>query len=269
MEEITDAIGYNTSPTGDKDFIYVEAETGSDERKSVSSASSSKKSTGSIGSSFADVLSVDFEPKMTHDHGEDVSKLVAEAQMDHYFPNYYAENQMVETDGKNFQTQSEPSSSSSDEEHDIKRTASESHAKDACVMFHNITYLGSSTVSCPASELELRQTMSILREHTEVSIDVILSISLSPHGELRLIDPESRTDIASYSISNLCFWSKGDTNHQEKDCLAFTISHGKEDPVFHCHVFKCEEEEDVSEFRCIIFSIFLLCRLFSIFSVYE
>ena len=128
----------------------------------------------------------------------------------------------------------------------MKRCSSDaSYSKDACILFHAITYLGSSTVNAPVSEIELRRTISILRDHTEVSIGVILAVGLTPHSDVRLIDPESRTDIASYKISSICFWGKGDSDNREKDCFAFNISHGKDDPTFHCHVFQCSEEDAV------------------------
>lgn len=240
----------NESPTCGKDFIYVEDNNSdaSADKKSLSSLTSSKKSLCSNGSSFADVQSIDYEPKMSNEHGEDVSRLVAEAQMEDFFPNYYAEEEANE-DSKELRSQSDPDTSNTSDEDDlgIKRTSSEGHAKDACVLFHNITYLGSSTVNAPVSEIELRKAMSILRDHTQVSIDVLLSVGLNPHGDIRLIDPESRTDIATYSINKICFWGKGDSNNREKDCFAFNISHGKEETIYHCHVFKSEEEDDVSK----------------------
>ena len=96
------------------------------------------------------------------------------------------------------------------------------------------------------SDLELKRSISILRDHMEGSIDILLSVSLNPPGHIKLIDPVSRTDIATYNVSSICFWGKGDSESEEKDCLAFNISQGKNVVTYHCHVFKCNEEDDVS-----------------------
>ena len=273
---------YDTSEslTCEKDFIYVDDD-GSDsstEQKSLLSFDVCKKSEGSETSSYSEVQPVDFEPKMgAIEHGGDVSKLVEEAQLDDdinklieadklvnehveethlndFLPNYY------ETSGNSsdlkinmpspaaLQTLSSVDSTASDEDDDSILTCrkSEGDDEDACVLFHNITYLGSSTIYAPVSDLELRRAISVLCDNTEVSIDIILAISLSPCGCIRLIEPSSRNDIATYNINSICYWGKGDHENREKDCLAFNISHGKEDPTFHCHVFKCGEEDNVS-----------------------
>ena len=135
-------------------------------------------------------------------------------------------------------------STSPDTNNQRNRSSSEGEAKDACVLFHGITYLGSATVNAPVSEIELKRTISIMRDHAVISIDVILAIGLAANGLVRLVDPVSRTDIASYNSDKICFWGKGDEETREKDSVAFNVSHGEEE-MFHCHVFKCEEEDAV------------------------
>jgi len=180
------------------------------------------------------------------------SELVAEAQMDDIILDYYATEKDQQADQedfppKNINLETDSSHSSDDEKNN------DSQEKEACVMFHGVTYLGSSNIDAPMSELELKRAISILRDHEDGCINIILSVSLNPKGTIRLIDPQTRTDIATYNINNICFWGKGEDESIEKDCLAFNISQGKEDITYHCHVFKCNED-DVSIFQCFFIS---------------
>ena len=260
-ENICEEVKTDLSPLDDKDFIYVEdhEENVSDVSAGVKSLSSmNSESKSSVTGSFADVNSVDLEPKMgSNEHIQDVIKLVEEAQREDFYPDYDA------NDYGRSQSDIGPSDSSSNSDDDddgsIKRSPSESQARDACVLFHHIVYLGSATVNAPVSELELRKAMSILRDNSEKNIKVILGVSLQPNGNIRLIDPENRTDIASYNIGNIVFWGKGDPENEEKDCLAFNVSHGTEDISYLCHVFKCEEEDQVSfiHFQAFLYNVTL------------
>ncbi len=76
---------------------------------------------------------------------------------------------------------------------------------------------------------------------------------LSSDSSVRLIDPTSRTDIATYSTEKIIFWGKADDESKEKDCVAFNVSHGDE-TVYHCHVFKCAAEDIVSPPFVLLFS---------------
>ena len=260
-ENICEEVKTDLSPLDDKDFIYVEdhEENVSDVSAGVKSLSSmNSESKSSVTGSFADVNMVDLEPKMgSNEHIQDVIKLVEEAQREDFYPDYDA------NDYGRSQSDIGPSDSSSNSDDDddgsIKRSPSESQARDACVLFHHIVYLGSATVNAPVSELELRKAMSILRDNSEKNIKVILGVSLQPNGNIRLIDPENRTDIASYNIGNIVFWGKGDPENEEKDCLAFNVSHGTEDISYLCHVFKCEEEDQVSfiHFQAFLYNVTL------------
>lgn len=244
-KEVTSVTSVGSSPTSTTDFVYVDDNV----------SNSSKKSR----SSFTDVCSNpdDYMPKMEQTD-QDVSKLVSEAQMDVFISDYYTDEKNQtdnnESSDRDLAISSSPegneteSSHSTDEEDGdtLNRSSSEGEAKDACVLFHGITYLGASNINAPVSDLELKRAISILRDHKEGTISVILSVSLSPTGSIRLLDPVSRAEIAKYDIDNICFWGKGESETEEKDCLAFNIKQGKEEVIYHCHVFQCAEEDDVS-----------------------
>ena len=121
---------------------------------------------------------------------------------------------------------------------------SDDESDDNAILFDGITYLGSSTVNAPVSEIELKRTMSILREQTEVTIDVLLYVGSTSEGMIRLKDPESQADIATYRIQRILFCGRGDAEGGEKDCFAFNTVHGDSD-IFHCHVFRCQDPEKV------------------------
>lgn len=236
VNDIPSTASEGSSPTSNAEFILVD--------DNISNSSSTTKI------SYSDVQSDDFLPKLGHsEHNQDVSQLVAEAQID--LTDYYATDKDQPKDDEVFPSRKEITSrSDSPSTSDEEKTTDDS--QDACVMFHGLTYLGSSKVDAPMSELQLKKSISILRDHTEGCIDIILSVSVNPAGKVSLIDPESRTDIATYEIKNICFWGKGESDSIEKDCLAFNISQGKEDITYQCHVFKCNEDD-----VCIILIYFL------------
>lgn len=121
----------------------------------------------------------------------------------------------------------------------------EEESDENAIEFNKVTYLGSSTVDAPVSEIELKRTMTILREQSQVTIDVILIIGSTSEGKIRLVEPETRTDIATYKVQKILFCGRGDADGEEKDCFAFNTVHGEPD-IFHCHVFRCLEPEMVS-----------------------
>ena len=121
---------------------------------------------------------------------------------------------------------------------------SDDEGDDNAILFDGITYLGSSTVNAPVSEIELKRTMSILREQTEVTIDVLLYVGSTSESMIRLKDPETESDIATYRIQRILFCGRGDAEGNERDCFAFNTVHGDSD-IFHCHVFRCKDPEKV------------------------
>lgn len=122
---------------------------------------------------------------------------------------------------------------------------SDDESDDNAILFDGITYLGSSTVNAPVSEIELKRTMSILREQTEVTIDVLLYVGSTSESLIRLKEPGTQADIATYRIQRILFCGRGDAEGKESDCFAFNTVHGDSD-IFHCHVFRCEDPEKVN-----------------------
>lgn len=125
---------------------------------------------------------------------------------------------------------------------------------DNAVLFNGVTYLGSSTVNAPVSEIELKRTMAVLREQTEVTIDVLLYVGSTSDSMIRLKDPETQADIATYRIQRILFCGRGDAEGNERDCFAFNTVHGDSD-IFHCHVFRCTDPERVSLFAIKFFTV--------------
>ena len=62
-----------------------------------------------------------------------------------------------------------------------------------------------------------------------------------------LLDPGTNTEIASYKIHRILFCARGPAEGSERNCFAFTCSHGDsaETAIFQCHVFRCEDEGTV------------------------
>ena len=116
---------------------------------------------------------------------------------------------------------------------------------DDVVLFSNITYLGSSTVNAPVSDVELKKTMAILKQQTRVAIDIVLSVGTSFNGAVKLLDPRNKTVIAMYELQKILFCGRGDDDGNEADCFAFNTCHGNSD-IFHSHVFRCLENAAVS-----------------------
>jgi hypothetical protein len=113
-------------------------------------------------------------------------------------------------------------------------------------LFSSITYLGSSTVNAPVSDTELKRTMAILKQQSRVAMNIILSVGSSFKAEVKLLDPENRTVIATYQLQKILFCGRGDDDGNEADCFAFNICHSRND-IFLCHVFRCLESAAVSE----------------------
>lgn len=124
---------------------------------------------------------------------------------------------------------------------DLSQVSDESNV----TLFSSITYLGSSTVNAPVSDTELKRTMSVLKQQSRVTIDIVLSVGASFNGAVKLLDPFSKTVIATYQLQKILFCGRGDDDSNEADCFAFNICHGSQD-IFHCHAFRCLENGAVS-----------------------
>lgn len=65
-----------------------------------------------------------------------------------------------------------------------------------------------------------------------------------------LLDSDGSNEIASFLIHSILFCARGRPETTEKECFAFACSHGEtaETSIFHCHIFKCDSPETVSNF---------------------
>ncbi|KAG9477951.1 hypothetical protein GDO78_013112 [Eleutherodactylus coqui] len=113
------------------------------------------------------------------------------------------------------------------------------------VVFSKLTYLGCASVNAPRSEVEALRMISILRGQCQNALDVTLSVPNVSEGTVRLLDPQTNTEIAKYPIYKILFCVRGHDGTQESDCFAFTESHYNAE-LFRIHVFRCEIQEAVS-----------------------
>ncbi|XP_059956640.1 rab GTPase-activating protein 1 isoform X1 [Mesoplodon densirostris] len=118
-------------------------------------------------------------------------------------------------------------------------------ADEDSVVFSKLTYLGCASVNAPRSEVEALRMMSILRGQCQISLDVTLSVPNVSEGTVRLLDPQTNTEIANYPIYKILFCVRGHDGTPESDCFAFTESHFNAE-LFRIHVFRCEIQEAVS-----------------------
>ncbi|XP_065784567.1 rab GTPase-activating protein 1 isoform X1 [Muntiacus reevesi] len=118
-------------------------------------------------------------------------------------------------------------------------------ADEDSVVFSKLTYLGCASVNAPRSEVEALRMMSILRGQCQISLDVTLSVPNISEGTVRLLDPQTNTEIANYPIYKILFCVRGHDGTPESDCFAFTESHYNAE-LFRIHVFRCEIQEAVS-----------------------
>ncbi|XP_051767380.1 rab GTPase-activating protein 1 isoform X1 [Ctenopharyngodon idella] len=113
------------------------------------------------------------------------------------------------------------------------------------VVFSKLTYLGCASVNAPRSEVEALRMVSILRSQCQMPLDVTLSVPGVSEGTVRLLDPQTSTEIANYPIYKILFCVRGHDGTPESDCFAFTESHYNSE-IFRIHVFRCEIQEAVS-----------------------
>ncbi|XP_076436762.1 rab GTPase-activating protein 1-like isoform X2 [Babylonia areolata] len=131
-----------------------------------------------------------------------------------------------------------------------------------CTVFNGVTYLGCAMVNAPRSEVEIYRNMAVLNSQTQSAIPVILSVPSTSEGSVRflkatrpsggcvrLLDPASDSDIASFRIHRILFCARGPPDSAERQCFAFTCSHGDsaENAIFQCHVFRCDLTEAVAK----------------------
>ncbi|XP_006016962.1 rab GTPase-activating protein 1 isoform X1 [Alligator sinensis] len=118
-------------------------------------------------------------------------------------------------------------------------------ADEDSVVFSKLTYLGCASVNAPRSEVEALRMMSILRSQCQIPLDVTLSVPNVSEGTVRLLEPQTNSEIANYPIYKILFCVRGHDGTPESDCFAFTESHYNAE-LFRIHVFRCEIQEAVS-----------------------
>ncbi|XP_059143523.1 rab GTPase-activating protein 1-like isoform X2 [Physella acuta] len=116
-----------------------------------------------------------------------------------------------------------------------------------CTIFNGVTYLGCAMVNAPRSEGEIYRNMAVLNQHSQMSIPVALSVPATSEGIVRLLEPATNSEIANFRIHRILFCARGPTETPERQCFAFTCSHGDsaENAIFQCHVFRCDIPEAV------------------------
>ncbi|CAH1786119.1 unnamed protein product [Owenia fusiformis] len=138
-----------------------------------------------------------------------------------------------------------------DDDPDVSDDDSSNESEDEAefTLFNAVTYLGSATVNAPRSEVEMNRNMAEMNNQSHMAIPVVLSVPSTSDGTVRLIDPTTNTDIATYKIHYIVFCARGPMNTKERECFAFTCSHGEtaESAIFQCHVFKCQRPEAVAK----------------------
>ena len=69
-------------------------------------------------------------------------------------------------------------------------------------------------------------------------------------SDCRLTDPQNDVEITSFKVHRILFCCRGNPDSAERNCLAFTCSHGETSDmaaVFQCHVFRCDLSDAVGK----------------------
>lgn len=116
---------------------------------------------------------------------------------------------------------------------------------EGSTIFNGVTYLGAAVVNAPRSEPEINRNMEILNSQNQVSYSIILAVPSDSEGTVRLLDPGTNVEIASYRIHRILFCCRGPPNSKICNCFAFICSHGEnqENTTYRCHVFRCNLQE--------------------------
>lgn len=80
-------------------------------------------------------------------------------------------------------------------------------------------------------------------------------------GSIILRDPSSNQVLVSFLIRYVLFCARGQADSGLNDCIAINVLH-KKSGVYHCHVFKCELPETVSDEKSAKIDLFFyfLCK---------
>ena len=112
-------------------------------------------------------------------------------------------------------------------------------------VYSGVTFIGTATVNAPCSEVELNRVMNTMKKQGGEAIEVHLSIPLSHTGSITLFDAETNFPLSVHRIRHVLFCARG-KDEGMKEYLSFTTGYRNAE-IFHCHVFRCVEEESVSD----------------------
>ena len=76
-------------------------------------------------------------------------------------------------------------------------------------------------------------------------------------GSIILRDPSSDQVLVSFLIRYVLFCARGQADTGLNDCIAINVLH-KKSGVYHCHVFKCELPETVSDEKSAKIDLFFI-----------
>ena len=118
------------------------------------------------------------------------------------------------------------------------------------IIYRGVTYLGSTTVNAPISEIEANRKIAILKSHCDATqaIPINLVVPTMFTGRVILKDPEQGQPLAVFQVKTILFCVRG-KGPDKLDCFAFNVKH-KTSGIFHCHVFQCETAQEVSSNKC-------------------
>ncbi len=119
-----------------------------------------------------------------------------------------------------------------------------------------VIYLGSAAINAPRSESEIQRNMAILNDSPS-AMDITLIVPKCPEECVQMLEladndqsdeVEKQKIIGQFPISRIIFCARGKQESNERNCLAFTASHGStfETGVIQCHVFRCSSPEVVA-----------------------
>ena len=113
-------------------------------------------------------------------------------------------------------------------------------------LYRGVIYLGSTTVNAPISEVEANRKIGILKKHSDAAqaIPINLLVPTMSTGKVTLKDPETDQPLATFAVKTILFCVRGAAPDM-LDCFAFNVRH-KTSGIFHCHVFQCENAQEVS-----------------------
>ncbi|XP_031628112.1 rab GTPase-activating protein 1-like isoform X2 [Contarinia nasturtii] len=120
-----------------------------------------------------------------------------------------------------------------------------------CTEFSGVTYLGSAKINAPKSENEILRNINEMNSHSQSNgMKVSVSIPSCSEGYVVLHDSETNAVIHRYEVSRIIFYFRGPPAGQDQACFAFTFQTGETNelnPLFHCHIFRCNIPEAVNQ----------------------